>query len=557
MVADEIRKAGGKAVANYDAVEDGDKIVDAAIKAFGRVDILINNTGILRDASLDDMTDSDWDLIQAVHVRGAYKVTKAAWDHMRKQKFGRIIMTSAPAGIYGSPGQTNYSAAKLAVWGFANSLWREGQADNIHVNTIASVPAGPGLTPELVAALKPDFVTPLVAWLCAAECTETGGLFQAGAGHFCKLRWQRTEGVIFRPDESFTPGAIAAQWDKITDFGKDPQYPDSIFTVNWPGIIMTGQTLPENKTVGDLRFDGKVVIVTGAGGGIGRAHAHLFAKLGASVVVNDLGSSLSGEVDKSHQAADVVVEEIRQAGGKAVANYDSVDNGDKIVATAVKTFGRLDVLVNNAGVLREKPFADMADEDWDLVHRVHLRGTYKITKAAYNLFASQKYGRIVSTSSGVGLQGTPGQTNYSAAKAGILGFSNAVAQEGKESNIHSNIICPFAATRMTAGMVPEEMLKASSPENVSPLVAYLCHESCQETGGLFEVGCGWIAKVRRQQSRGYGFPVKGAPITPELVASRLKEISNFDNGDATYPLSPIDSSLRFTENASRTDELQR
>jgi len=157
VVVEEIRKAGGKAVANYDSVEDGDKIIETAIKAFGRVDIVINNAGILRDVSLKKMTDKDWDLINAVHVRGTYKVTKAAWEHMRKQKFGRIINTASAAGIYGNFGQTNYAAAKLAIWGFSNTLWREGQKDNILVNTIAPI-AGSRLTEtvmpaELVAAL--------------------------------------------------------------------------------------------------------------------------------------------------------------------------------------------------------------------------------------------------------------------------------------------------------------------------------------------------------------------------------------------------------------------
>ena len=559
VVVEEIRKAGGKAVANYDSVEDGDKIIETAIKAFGRVDIVINNAGILRDVSLKKMTDKDWDLINAVHVRGTYKVTKAAWEHMRKQKFGRIINTASAAGIYGNFGQTNYAAAKLAIWGFSNTLWREGQKDNILVNTIAPI-AGSRLTEtvmpaELVAALKPEFVTPLVAWLCAQESTETGGLFEVGAGFFCKLRWQRSEGALFRLDESFTPGAVAAQFEKIGDFDRNPQYPQDISNVDYGTIIDTVKTLPKNPTVGDLRFDGKVVIVTGAGGGIGRAYAHLFARQGASVVVNDLGGSVSGGADKSSRAADVVVEEIRKVGGKAVANYDSVEEGDKIVATAVKAFGRLDVLVNNAGILRDKSFSRITDEDWDLVNRVHLRGTYKVTKAAYDLFLEQKYGRIVNTSSSVGLYGNFGQTNYSAAKAGILGFSNSVAQEGKKSHIYCNTICPQAATRMTAGILPGDLAKASSPEYIAPLVVYLCHESCEETGSLFEVGCGWVGKVRRQQSSGYGFPVKGAPITPELIAGHFREISDFDNDNVTYPLSPNDSIGRFTENAFRTDEL--
>lgn len=382
VVVEEIRKAGGKAVANYDSVTDGHKIVDTAMKAFGRVDILINNAGILRDKSFARMTDQDWDLIMAVHVQGSYAMTKAAFPIMREQKYGRIIMTASAAGLYGNFGQANYSAAKLALASFSNSLAREGAKYNIHSNTIAPMAASRMtetiMPPEVLASLKPDFVCPVVGYLCHENTEETGGIFEVGGGFVAKLRWERSAGSVFRADESFDPSAVAARWDEITSFDK-VEYPSSITDTDFLGLLERAKASGPNPKGEPLRFDGQVAIVTGAGGGLGKAYALMLGKLGASVVVNDLGVSHTGQ-GSSSRAADLVVEEIIKAGGKAVANYDSVEDGDKVVDTALKAFGRIDIIVNNAGILRDKSFIRMTDQDWDLVQRVHLRGTYKVIK---------------------------------------------------------------------------------------------------------------------------------------------------------------------------------
>ncbi|KAH6588878.1 hypothetical protein BASA61_005790 [Batrachochytrium salamandrivorans] len=536
VVVDEICKAGGKAVANYDSVEFGENIVDTAIKAFGRIDIVINNAGILRDKSFSRMTDADWDLIQTVHVKGAYKVTKAAWEHMLKQGYGRIINTASAAGIYGNFGQSNYSAAKLALFGFSNSLAREGARKNVFVNTIAPLAASrmteTVLPPDMLAALKPEFVVPLVAYLTHESCAENGSLFEVGAGFVSKLRWERSKGAVFKADATFTPASVGAKWKQITDFTK-PDYPSSIMDTNWIGLLEQAKSLSDNPNPSPLRFEGRVAIVTGAGNGIGRAYAHLFSKLGAAVVVNDLGGSTNG-VGGANAAADKVVEEIKAAGGKAVANYDSVEDGDKVVETALKAFGRIDIVVNNAGILRDKTFGRMSEGDWDLVHRVHLRGSYKVSHAAWPHMLKQKYGRIINTSSAVGLYGNFGQANYSAAKAALVAFSNTLALEGKKSNIIVNTIAPNAGTRMTATVMPPEMVEALKPEYIAPLVAFLAHESNSETGSIFEVGSGWVAKVRWQRTGGVGFPVN-RQLLPEHIHSRWNEITNFDDGRATYP----------------------
>ncbi|XP_069481665.1 peroxisomal multifunctional enzyme type 2 [Ambystoma mexicanum] len=287
-----------------------------------------------------------------------------------------------------------------------------------------------------------------------------------------------------------------------------------------------------------LRFDGKVVLVTGAGGGLGRAYALAFAEKGASVVVNDLGGNISGD-GKSSSAADHVVEEIRAKGGKAVANYDSVENGEKVVQTALDAFGKIDILINNAGILRDRSFARISDADWDIIHRVHLRGSFLVSRAAWNHMKNQKFGRIIMTASAAGIYGNFGQANYSAAKLGLVGLSNTLAIEGRKYNIHCNSIAPIAGSRLTETVMPPDLLNALKPDYVAPLVLWLCHESCQETGGLYELGAGWIGKLRWERSLGTVVGQKNIPMTPEAVRDNWGKISNFDN--VTYPSSTQES----------------
>ncbi|XP_006034004.1 peroxisomal multifunctional enzyme type 2 [Alligator sinensis] len=277
-----------------------------------------------------------------------------------------------------------------------------------------------------------------------------------------------------------------------------------------------------------LRFDGRVVLVTGGGGGLGRAYALAFAERGASVVVNDLGGDFKGH-GKSSSAADKVVEEIRAKGGKAVANYDSVEAGEKLVKKALEAFGRIDIVINNAGILRDRSFARISDEDWDIIHRVHLKGSFLVTRAAWNHMKNQKFGRIIMTSSAAGIYGNFGQANYSAAKLGLLGLANTLAVEGRKYNIHCNTIAPTAGSRMTQTIMPPDMLDAFKPEYVSPLVLWLCHESCQENGSLFEVGAGWIGKLRWERAQGAIVREKTLPMTPEAVQDKWGKICDFDN----------------------------
>ena len=280
-----------------------------------------------------------------------------------------------------------------------------------------------------------------------------------------------------------------------------------------------------------VRFEDKVVIVTGAGGGLGRAHALLFAKHGARVVVNDLGGSTHGE-SANASAADKVVAEIRDAGGTAVASHDSVTDGEKIVQAALDSFGRIDVVVNNAGILRDKTFHKMEDADWDLVYKVHVEGAYKVTRAAWPHLREQNYGRVIFTASTSGIYGNFGQSNYGMAKLGLYGLTRTLAIEGRKNNLLVNAIAPTGGTRMTEGLIPPQVFEQLKPELVSPLVVYLGSEQCQDTSGLFEVGGGWMGKVRWERSLGAGFDPR-AGFSPEDVAAHWQQIVDFDN--AAHP----------------------
>ncbi|XP_068206099.1 LOW QUALITY PROTEIN: peroxisomal multifunctional enzyme type 2-like [Palaemon carinicauda] len=280
----------------------------------------------------------------------------------------------------------------------------------------------------------------------------------------------------------------------------------------------------------ELRFDGRVVIVTGAGGGLGRAYALLFGSRGAKVVVNDLGGDRSGK--GSSPAADKVVEEIKNAGGVAVANYDSVEDGDKVVQTALDNFGRVDIVVNNAGILRDRSFARTSDTDWDLVHRVHLRGSFLVTRAAFPIMKKQNFGRIIMTASTSGIYGNFGQSNYSAAKLGLLGLSNTVAIEGQKYNIHCNTLAPTGGTRLTEDILPPDLFEQLQPGLVAPLVLWLCHEDCNETGGLFEGAGGWFAKYRWERARGkFCRTSVHESVTPEAVRDNWDAITDFTDSD--------------------------
>jgi len=280
----------------------------------------------------------------------------------------------------------------------------------------------------------------------------------------------------------------------------------------------------------EIRFDNRVAIITGAGGGLGRAHALLLASRGAKVVVNDLGGSVDGS-GASTKAADKVVDEIKAAGGEAVASYDGVDTAEgasKIVATAKEAFGKLDIVVNNAGILRDVSFVKMTEDDWQKVLQVHLSGSMFVTKAAWPLLRENNFGRVVFTTSAAGLYGNFGQANYSSAKLGIVGLAKTLAHEGAKYNIRCNVIAPIAKSRMTETIMPPDILNKLLPEYVSPIVAYLCSEGCAETAQIYAVGGGYHSRVAIVEGAGVGIHVDR--LTPEAIAEKWKEINDLSKG---------------------------
>ena len=273
-----------------------------------------------------------------------------------------------------------------------------------------------------------------------------------------------------------------------------------------------------------ITFDGRVAIVTGAGGGLGKEYALELGRRGAMVVVNDLGGEVAGS-GSSQAAADVVVGKIREAGGDAVANYDSVatrDGGAAIIQTAVDSFGGVDIVINNAGILRDKSFGNMTLDEVDAVLDVHLRGAFHVSHPAFQLMKERGYGRFVHTTSASGLFGNFGQVNYGAAKAGLVGLSNVLAIEGAKYNIKSNAVAPTARTRMTEDVLGP-FVEMFDPVQVMPMVVYLCSEENELTHEIFTVGGGRYGRVFIGTNTGW-FAGQGVVPSIEEVREHLPEI---------------------------------
>ncbi|GLY06619.1 SDR family NAD(P)-dependent oxidoreductase [Actinoplanes sp. NBRC 101535] len=295
-----------------------------------------------------------------------------------------------------------------------------------------------------------------------------------------------------------------------------------------------------------LRFDGRVAVVTGAGGGLGRHHALLLAERGARVVVNDFGGSVTGEGAGAGPAEEVAAQ-IRELGGEAVADTHSVETsegGEAVIGTAVAAYGHVDILINNAGILRDSPIGDLTDEQLDAVLDVHLKGAFHLIRPAWRVMAGRGYGRIVNTTSAAGLLGTAGKSNYGAAKAGIAGLTRVLALEGAGYDIRVNAVAPIAATRMLTHSMPaggldpraQSMMDAVTarldPALVSPVVAFLAHQGCPVTGEIYTAGAGQVARFFTGRTRGYHHPA----LSVEDVRDHLDEIR--DETGYTVPADP-------------------
>ena len=276
----------------------------------------------------------------------------------------------------------------------------------------------------------------------------------------------------------------------------------------------------------DIGFDNKVAIITGAGGGLGREHALLLASRGAQIVINDLGGTVDGSGEGTEGPAHTTAKEINDLGGVAVADTNSVatpEGGEGIVQTAVDAFGKVDIVINNAGILRDKAFHNMTPDLLNPVLDVHLKGAFYVTRPAWKLMREQNYGRVINTSSNAGILGNFGQTNYGAAKMGLVGFTRVLAVEGARNNIKANAIAPIARTRMTEELLGP-LAEKLDPSLVSPIVAWLAHEDCPVTGEIYSAAGGRIARMFVGLTNGYYNP----ELTLEDVRDHFEEIRDED-----------------------------
>jgi len=288
-----------------------------------------------------------------------------------------------------------------------------------------------------------------------------------------------------------------------------------------------------------IRFDDRVAIVTGAGAGLGRAYALELGRRGAKVVVNDLGGARDGSGEGSSSPADEVVAEIENLGGSAVANYDNVATaagGENIVKSALDAFGRVDILINNAGILRDKSFVKMDPGNWQAVLDVHLNGAYHVTKPAFEIMKANGYGRIIMTTSAAGLYGNFGQTNYSAAKMGLVGLMNTLKLEGQKYDVKVNTIAPIAASRLTEDVLPPDFFDKLKPEFVVPMALYLCSEGCPVTGNIYNAGMGFYNRAAVFTGPGAVLTQDDAPPSVENIQKALKNVATVDGAREYFQL---------------------
>ncbi len=518
-VVDDIVAAGGNAVASGDSVttwDGGQRIIETALDSFGRIDIVVTVAGILRDRMLYNMTEDEWDDVISVHMKGTFTVVRHAAPIFRQQRGGRIITFSSGSGLVGSIGQSNYGAAKSGIAGFTKVLAKDLGKYGVTANSIAPraetrmIASIPGNIQEMMvergALPQPDElpweprdVAPFVAYLATDGAAQINGqVFLVYGGNVSHLSLPRRVNTIYAPNP---PG----YWEldeldrlapKVLLEGSQSITGGSAFAEINPGSKAPAPAV--TKAINGKRLAGKVAVVTGSGRGIGRGVAKLLASEGASVVVNDVGAALDGQGEDSTPAAQVV-EEISELGGRAVASYHSVataEGGANIVQQALDEFGRLDIVVTPAGILRDRMIFNMSEQEWDDVIAVHLKGTYSVVRPASEIFRAQKSGRVVTFSSVSGLYGQGGQSNYGAAKDAIAGFTRVVAKELARYNVTANIISPGASTRMTdsvpestramrAGAFPPptEGTLTSEPDQVAPMVVWLCTDAADGVSG--------------------------------------------------------------------------
>ena len=499
-----IKSAGGDAVLITESVatfDGGERIVQAALDSFGHLDIVVTAAGILRDRMIFNMTEEEWDAVVDVHLKGTFNVVRHAAPLFRQQRGGRVITFTSESGLTGFAGQANYGAAKSGIAGFTKVVAKDLGKYGVTANSIApraetrmveSIPedvrarlAEQGLMPGAgEAPWEPGDVAPFVAFLASDYSAPVNGqVFLVYGGNVIHMTLPRRVKTIYN-------SSPPATWE--------PEQLDALVRpelLGYPRIPQVTEQPPAK------RLAGKVAVVTGAGRGIGRGIAKLLASQGASVVVADVGAALDGAGEDSTPAAKVV-EEISELGGKAVASYHSVatmEGGENIVKKAMDEFGRLDIVVTAAGILRDRMLFNMTEQEWDDVMAVHLKGTFSVVQPASKIFKEQGSGRIVTFRPVSCLHASGGQANYGAAKDAIAGFTRVVAKDLERYGVTANAISPGAHTRMTDSvpdstrnmrkgefLPPPEGTITNEPDQVAPMIAWLASDQASDvTGRIF------------------------------------------------------------------------
>ncbi|EJD42292.1 NAD(P)-binding protein [Auricularia subglabra TFB-10046 SS5] len=500
-VVQEIISAGGKAVKDTHSVTDGPAIIRTALDTYDGVHILINNAGTAHMTKFDDFTDKQWDDLVAVHLQGTISCTQAVWPLFCTQRSGYIVNTTSAAGLFGHDENCAYCAVKAGIFAFTKSVAKEGEHFGIKVNAIAPF-ADSRMTEMLLPEetrkmMSPDFIAPLVVALTHEKGLEVNSrVLEVACGWISEIKSVKAKGVLFRADKPLTPETVRERWNEIA-----PDFADLA-----------------SQDAKDLRYDGLTVLVTGATTDLGRAYARLFASLGANVVASDSDSTNVG----------YLVQEIIKEGGKATAAVAPAEDADAIVQAATKAYGTVHVLVTNADVSPNGILPQISDEEWDQALKVHLRATYKITKACWPIFKSQNYGRVVYTSSTAGLNGAENKAPFASAKGALLGLARAVGYEGKPANILVNVAVPSDA----------KQLDATSPSAVVGFLASKANTGA--TRALIETSGSWVGQSLWQRTGGHAF-YHDEKLAPEGVIAQWNKITDFNDGRATNPSAVADT----------------